>query len=86
MAMFAAFPSTILEAAMGAHGEPMVARMKVGIIFRANGPQVLRLPTKSSLPFFAAGSPGSPAYPRKWCQEPLLGPHLHPRQGQDDVS
>ena len=45
MAMFASFPPTILEAAMGAHGEPMVARMEVGIIFRANGPQVLRLPT-----------------------------------------
>ena len=56
--MFAAFPSTILEAAMGAHGEPMVARMKVGIIFRANGPQLGRLPTKSSLPFFVPGSPG----------------------------
>ena len=81
MAMFAAFPSTILEAAMGAHGEPMVARMRVGMIFRANGPQVLRLPIKSSLPFFAPWSPGSPAYPRKRCQEPLLGPHLHTCRG-----
>ena len=81
MAMFVAFPSTILEATMGAHGEPMVARMKVGIIFRANGPQVLRLPTKSRPPLFASGSPGSPAYLRKWCQEPLLGPHLHTRRG-----
>ena len=78
MPNFADFPSTTLEAAMGAHGEPMVARMKVGIICRANGPQVLRLPTKSSLPLFAAESP---AYPRKWCQEPLLGPHLHMRRG-----
>ena len=81
MAMFAAFPSTILEAAMGAHGEPMVARMKDGIIFRANGPEVLRLPTKSSLPLVARRSRGSPAYPRKWCQEPLLGPHLHTHRG-----
>ena len=60
MAMFDAFPSTILEAAMGAHGEPMVARMKVGIIFRANGPQVLHLRTKSSLPLFSPGFPQSP--------------------------
>ena len=81
MAMFAAFPSTILEAAMGAHGEPMVARMKVEIIFRANGPQVLRLSTTSSLPLFARWSHGFPAYLRKWCQEPLLGPHLHTHQG-----
>ena len=64
MAMFAAFPSTILEAAMGAHGEPMVARTEVGVSFRANGPQVQRLPTKSSLLLFARGFPGYPEYPR----------------------
>ncbi len=26
------------------------------------------------------GFPGFPGYPRKWCREPLLGPHLHTRR------
>ena len=64
--------------------------MTIGIIFRANGPQVLHLSTKSSRPFFAPGYPGCPRVPpvtrgndvRNRCSDPTSTR----TGGQDDVS
>jgi hypothetical protein len=54
------------------------------VTFRGKTSKPLRLRIKTSRSEFSRRYPplpAAPATPRKRCQEPLLGPHLHTRRG-----
>jgi len=55
--------------------------LKIGRHVRANVPFSRYCYSKSSLPWFSTGASGAWPCPAKWCQEPLLRPHVHTRRG-----
>ena len=55
--------------------------LKIGSRFPGKKTESLRLRTRIKSPIILPGIPAIPAIPAKWCQEPLLGPHLHTHRG-----